>query len=75
MRANVFRYAPESGHRAVQSACPFRANSGSASDKQKAPVNAGASSLDIEKSILSDDRLRPIEVIVDTGFDGIQPEA
>ena len=29
MRANVFRYAPESGHRAMQSACPFRANNGS----------------------------------------------
>ena len=26
MRANVFRFAPESGHRAMQSACPFRAN-------------------------------------------------
>jgi hypothetical protein len=25
-RANVFRFAPESGHRAMQSACPFRAN-------------------------------------------------
>jgi hypothetical protein len=25
MRANVFRFAPESGHRAMQSACPFRA--------------------------------------------------
>src|SRR3981189_3100315 len=24
-RANVFRFAPESGHRAMQSACPFRA--------------------------------------------------
>ena len=28
MRANVFRFAPESGHRAMQSACPFRAISG-----------------------------------------------
>ena len=28
MRANVFRFAPESGHRAMQSACPFRANNG-----------------------------------------------
>src|SRR5580692_7913655 len=27
MRAYVFRYAPESGHRAMQSAGPFRANS------------------------------------------------
>jgi hypothetical protein len=26
-RANVFRFAPESGHRAMQSACPFRADS------------------------------------------------
>ena len=26
MRANVFRFAPESGHCATQSACPFRAN-------------------------------------------------
>jgi len=26
MRANVFRFAPESGHRAMQSACPFRAH-------------------------------------------------
>src|SRR6266404_540446 len=25
MRAYVFRFAPESGHRAMQSACPFRA--------------------------------------------------
>src|SRR2546427_10819262 len=25
MRANVFRFAPESGHPAMQSACPFRA--------------------------------------------------
>src|SRR5712672_3986152 len=29
MRAYVFRFAPESGHRAMQSACPFRAISGS----------------------------------------------
>src|SRR5258707_12296959 len=28
MRAYVFRFAPESGHRAMQSACPFRAKSG-----------------------------------------------
>jgi len=28
MRANVFRFAPESGHRAMQSACPFRAMNG-----------------------------------------------
>ncbi len=28
MRANVFRFAPESGHRAMQSARPFRAISG-----------------------------------------------
>jgi hypothetical protein len=28
MRANVFWFAPESGHRAMQSACPFRAISG-----------------------------------------------
>jgi hypothetical protein len=28
MRANVFRFAPESGHRAMQSACPLRATSG-----------------------------------------------
>src|SRR5258706_14176443 len=27
-RANVFRFAPESGHRAMQSAYPFRARSG-----------------------------------------------
>jgi hypothetical protein len=27
MRAHVFRFAPESGHRAMQSACPFRADS------------------------------------------------
>ena len=26
MRAYVFRFAPESGHYAMQSACPFRAN-------------------------------------------------
>ena len=26
MRAYVFRFAPGSGHRAMQSACPFRAN-------------------------------------------------
>jgi hypothetical protein len=24
-RANVFRFAPKSGHRATESACPFRA--------------------------------------------------
>jgi hypothetical protein len=29
LRANVFRFAPESGHRALQSACLFRANNGS----------------------------------------------
>src|SRR5258707_388830 len=29
MRANVFRFAPKSGHCAIESACPFRANSGS----------------------------------------------
>ena len=29
MRAYVFRFAPESGHREMQSACPFRAISGS----------------------------------------------
>ncbi len=29
MRAYVFRFVPESGHRAMQSACPFRAISGS----------------------------------------------
>jgi hypothetical protein len=28
MRAHVFRFAPESGHRDMQSACPFRATSG-----------------------------------------------
>jgi len=28
-RADVFRSAPDSGHRAMQPACPFRANSGS----------------------------------------------
>src|ERR1700687_73016 len=28
MRAYVFRFAPESGHRAMQSACPFRAITG-----------------------------------------------
>jgi hypothetical protein len=28
LRANVFRFAPESGHRALQSACLFRATSG-----------------------------------------------
>jgi hypothetical protein len=26
MRANVFRFAPKSGHCAIESACPFRAN-------------------------------------------------
>jgi hypothetical protein len=26
MRAHVFRFAPESGHRAMQSACPFGAD-------------------------------------------------
>jgi hypothetical protein len=26
MRANVFRFAPESGHCATESACPFRAD-------------------------------------------------
>ncbi len=31
MRGYVFRFAPESGHRALQSACPFRANYGSQS--------------------------------------------
>jgi hypothetical protein len=25
MRANVFRFAPKSGHCAIESACPFRA--------------------------------------------------
>jgi hypothetical protein len=29
MRADVFRFAPESGHRAMQSACPFGARNGS----------------------------------------------
>jgi hypothetical protein len=29
MRAHVFRFAPENGHRAMQSACPFRAIFGS----------------------------------------------
>jgi hypothetical protein len=29
MRAHVFRFAPDSGHCAVQSACPFRAKLGS----------------------------------------------
>jgi hypothetical protein len=28
LRANVFRFAPESGHRALQSAYLFRANNG-----------------------------------------------
>src|SRR6266404_1457554 len=35
MRANVFRFAPESGHRAMQSACPFRANSRPMGDNAK----------------------------------------
>jgi hypothetical protein len=26
LRRDVFRFAPESGHRAMQSGCPFRAN-------------------------------------------------
>jgi hypothetical protein len=37
-RANVFRFAPESGHRVIQSACPFRANFGSRPDLLDAEV-------------------------------------
>ena len=38
LRGYVFRFAPESGHRALQSACLFRANSGS--DRPKAEHGA-----------------------------------
>jgi hypothetical protein len=34
MRAYVFRFAPESGHRALQSACLFRAKLGNGSRRK-----------------------------------------
>src|SRR5882724_2403169 len=38
-RANVFRITPESGRRALQSACPFRANGGHASADLEQAIN------------------------------------
>jgi hypothetical protein len=45
LRADVFRFAPESGRRATWSACPFRANFGSRPDLLDAKV-AGFSKCD-----------------------------
>src|SRR6266576_3043813 len=41
MRANVFRFAPESGHRAMQSACPFRARNGSEATRAYGSASRG----------------------------------
>ena len=41
MRGYVFRFAPESGHRAMQSACPFGANNGSGASLFKDLIRAG----------------------------------